>query len=74
MNNKMNNQAKQDELAFLVTLKYLSAQSLIDSRISNPNFPEGFNIDKALRTLNRMMDSEIQFLKKNPNHYLDFNC
>lgn len=74
MNYKMNNQAKQDELAFLVKLKHLSAQSLLDSCISNSNFPKNFNIDKALITLNRMINAEIEFLQKNSKHYLDFNC
>jgi len=42
-----------------------------DGRIPFFELPEGFDIAKALLVLDRVIDSEIDFLEREPEDYLD---
>jgi hypothetical protein len=59
------------ELNFLLTLKELSKESLLNASLNSSNFPKGFDISKALQVLDRAIDGEIEFLKEEPGDYLD---
>jgi len=59
------------ELKFLLTLKDLSKESLLNASLKSGNFPKGFDISKALQVLDRAIDGEIEFLREEPEDYLD---
>ena len=67
----MENNSISDELRFLVILKKLSKESLMDAYLKSGNFPVGFDIGKALVTLNRLFDTEIEYASENPDYYLE---
>lgn len=67
----MENNLIGDELRFLVILKTLSKQSLLDAYLKSGNFPQGFDIGKAMTTLNRLFDAEIEYASENPEDYKD---
>lgn len=67
----MENNSISEELRFLVILKNLSKQSLLDAYLRSGNFPLGFDIGKAMITLNRLFDAEIEYASENPDEYTD---
>ncbi len=60
-----------EEIKFLETVKELSTKYLFEASIKSNDFPEGFDIAKALLVLDRVIDSEIDFLEREPEDYLD---
>lgn len=67
----MKNNLINDEIRFLALLKGISKQTLMDAYFKGGNFPEGFDIGKAIITLNRLFDAEINYASENPDDYLD---
>ena len=59
------------ELKFLLTLKELAKESLLNASLNSSNFPKGFDLAKALQVLDRAIDGEIEFLREEPEDYLD---
>jgi hypothetical protein len=59
------------ELKFLLTLKELAKESLLNASLNSSHFPKGFDISKALQVLDRAIDGEVEFLKEEPEDYLD---
>jgi len=59
------------ELKFLLTLKELAKESLLNASLNSSKFPKGFDISKALQVLDRAIDGEVEFLREEPEDYLD---
>jgi hypothetical protein len=66
----MNAKIIEDEFKFLVMLKEITTQSILNLSLKE-KLPEGFDAVKALSVLNRVMDAEIEYLYENPEDYLD---
>ena len=67
----MENELIEKERRFLITLRDLSSQCLFEASLKPNNFPKSFDIAKAMSTLNRILDDEIDYLDENPEDYLD---
>lgn len=67
----MNKKILEQEMHFLLQLKVLATHVLLESSLKDPKFPKGFDIAKAIKTLERAIESEIDFLEREPDDYLE---
>ncbi len=65
----MNNELVNDELQFLMQLKDIAAQTLLDASINSNKLPVGFDVIKGINVLNRAMNAEIEYLQEEPDNY-----
>lgn len=67
----MSDKIVEEEFDFLITLRELATQYLLEASINSSSFPKGFDVIKGIDVLNRSIDSEIDFLQREPNDYLE---
>lgn len=67
----MENKKIELERNFLITLKNLSMQCLLENSLKSNNFPPDFDVVKAMSALERIIDDEIDYLDNNPEDYLE---
>ena len=67
----MSDKIVEEEFNFLITLRELASQYLLEASINSSSFPKGFDVIKGIEVLNRSIDSEIDFLHQEPDDYLD---
>lgn len=67
----MKDKTIKQEFDFLITLKVLATQALLEYKMKDPAFPETFDIAKGLSVLERAIDGELDYLEQNPDDYLE---
>ncbi len=67
----MDKEILNSELKFLVQLREIALQALIDSKFQGNKLTEGFDIAKGIQVIERVMDAEIEYLFENPEDYYE---
>ena len=67
----MTEEMLKEEMRFLLLLKEVSTQCLLEASLKPNNFPKGFDIIKAISVLNRTIDADIEYLLEEPDDYLE---
>jgi hypothetical protein len=67
----MSDKIVEGEFDFLITLREIASQYLLEASLNSPSFPKDFDVIKGIEVLNRAIDSEIDFLHQEPDDYLD---
>lgn len=67
----MKNKQIEQEVRFMLQLKQLSMECLMHAFLNRKDFPRDFDLGKAIKTLDRMIDAEIEYMHENPEDYLD---
>ncbi len=60
-----------DEIYFLIFLNEITKDLLFKAVLQSNNLPKNFDGIKAIKTIERLINAEVDYLNENPDDYLD---